>query len=490
MIAPENRRIGVLSVFASLLFLCGLSVVLEPTFTILVMSLGVLVAVLIGFFHISSPWHLLASLALAGYVVLNYGFANLALPVGDQPIPVGHSVAFLALLFVARGPVEDLLGFFRLAVVRSWMLLFTLAVAHLVFDLASYGAYAVRDVSFVAEGIFMLLGYLWAFRDKRTFLHTLAVVFVINLAYAFTFPFAEYLQKVSPVSGIFLQVPLLGSYAHTPLILLFGALFFAILGRTELKLQGAVVWSLVVLQAGWSLVFQTRVVYVGLVLAVLLIQYLRGFGAGIRILASVGVGVLGLLLVVSVLNLQIPGRVGEVDVEFFTQHVRSIFLEPGTPAEGSARWRLELLPAIWERWTASAGSVVFGEGMGNPLIDFYLQGGIAVRQPHNTHLTVLLRLGLVGFFIWGLMHWKIISSFRKALRRVDRRSSEHALVLWLLLFYVLGMLMTSFQPWLEFSYGAIPFFVVLGFFMGWLQQDKNHGGSQPQLPMRVREFHV
>ncbi|MFB3104782.1 MAG: hypothetical protein ACE1ZA_07630, partial [Pseudomonadales bacterium] len=47
----------------------------------------------------------------------------------------------------------------------------------------------------------------------------------------------------------------------------------------------------------------------------------------------------------------------------------------------------------------------------------------------------------------------------------------HDLVLWCFLFYVLGLFVTSIQPRLEFSYGAIPFSLIVGFALGVLQHE-------------------
>lgn len=46
------------------------------------------------------------------------------------------------------------------------------------------------------------------------------------------------------------------------------------------------------------------------------------------------------------------------------------------------------------------------EGFGKPLLEHMAtRQGVAVRQPHNTHLSVLARLGLVGVAFWILFHF-------------------------------------------------------------------------------------
>ncbi len=82
----------------------------------------------------------------------------------------------------------------------------------------------------------------------------------------------------------------------------------------------------------------------------------------------------------------------------------------------------------------------------------------------------------MGLAIWAFFHFLIVRRFLGALRaraRKDKKLSE--LVLWLFLFYILSMLVTSVQPHLEFSYGAIPFYFLIGFALGimrWQLGDK------------------
>jgi hypothetical protein len=77
-----------------------------------------------------------------------------------------------------------------------------------------------------------------------------------------------------------------------------------------------------------------------------------------------------------------------------------------------------------------------------------------------------MRLGLAGFAIWAFVHARILSTFARGLRASRHEPAARSLYLWLLMFYSLGMLFTTVEPWLEFSYGAVPFFTLVGFVMG------------------------
>jgi O-antigen ligase len=128
------------------------------------------------------------------------------------------------------------------------------------------------------------------------------------------------------------------------------------------------------------------------------------------------------------------------------------------------RWYSE----VWERARSTPTNLLVGEGFGKPLLEHTVtKQGVAVRQPHNTHLSVLARLGLVGVAFWMLFHFLLVRRFVHVLRRRGQLDKKHSdLMLWLFIFYILFMLVTSVQPYLEFSYGAIPFYFLTGFALG------------------------
>lgn len=467
----------------------GAAIGFVPWVAFLLLGVAVLVLVAAPVVLRLTLWQNLAFVALAGYITLNYGFANWAFHFGGIPIPVGHLFAFTALLLALQGRASDVKAFLREPIVFCWLLLLGLSFIHLLIDIPQFVAYAIRDASFVVEGAFLLLGFLWARRthDINSFLKALALIFLLHFVYTLTYPIAGILRANSPKSGIFLQVPLLGLAAGEPFFLIVGALFYLLVAKRVVGWPSTALQVLALLQAGWSIVFQARSMYVGIIVAVLLLLF---FGEGRKAVKVAG-GLMGgaalLILMLSFFNVDLAGRVGPVEPSFFIRHFRSLLLDSDTHLEGSVVWRLDLLPEVWARWTAGLSTILVGEGFGEPIIDFYSGSGVAVRQPHNTHLTVLVRLGLLGFVIWILMHLKVASLLIRSLRDSRRGTFAHDLNLWFFLFYVLGVLLTTVQPWLEFSYGAIPFFTFIGFAIGLPHENNDVSQRLPnELVMRRR----
>ncbi|RKX69976.1 hypothetical protein DRP53_06555, partial [candidate division WOR-3 bacterium] len=152
-------------------------------------------------------WCSFTFISLLGYITLNYGFANFSIKTNILPIPIGHLFCFIALGLAIYNSKKVLLSFLREPMVKLWVLLFVLTVTHLIYDIPHFGAYAIRDASFVVEGCFMFLGYLWSKDSKssHSFLILLFIIFLVNIMYTLTFPIKKIYVDFSPISGIFLS---------------------------------------------------------------------------------------------------------------------------------------------------------------------------------------------------------------------------------------------------------------------------------------------
>ncbi len=424
-------------------------------------------------------WQNVTFVFLVGYSALNYGFANWSLRIGTMPLPIGHLLAFSALFLALPRGAHHVVAFFRTPVAVLWLLLVGLSLLHLVYDVPKYGGYAVRDTSFVAEGIFLMVGFVWSRQKDQgaTFWKVISCLYLLTFIYALTYPMRAVLIEHSPISGIFLDVPLLGSFNNISFWLITGALFYLLVAKHVVRLPSFILLAFALLQAAWSAIFQDRSTYLGIVLSLLLLSLFGGTRRMFKVLACFIIAAMVLFLVIGTFDIAPQGRLGPVEPEFFIRHFRSFVLDPEAPGTGTTMWRLSLLRDMWARWTEDPGTILIGEGFGEPLTGVHKKlTGAIVRQPHNTHLTILVRLGAVGFLVWILLHWRILSLFVRSLRIARQRSRDNTVTLWLFLFYILGIMLTSVQPWLEFSYGAIPFFTILGFAIGFLYE--NLGRSQ------------
>jgi O-antigen ligase len=107
--------------------------------------------------------------------------------------------------------------------------------------------------------------------------------------------------------------------------------------------------------------------------------------------------------------------------------------------------------------------------------------GAVTRIPHNSSLTYLARLGVIGFTLWIAFHFLLAKRFISVLRR--RSSSDDklvsAFVLWIFLYYVLFMNISLVEGPFEFPSGAVPFYFFMGFALG-LMRWQLSGKNKPQ----------
>jgi O-antigen ligase len=410
-------------------------------------------------------WQVMLLIALSGYTLLNYGFENLAVHIGGIPIIFSYLLMYGSVLLAVWSLRQSALRTFREPIVFCLLALLLLTLFHLAVDIPSYGLWALRDASMVLDGIALFLGLFWAMRRNSTMplLQWLMVIFLLNLVYGLSFPWSERIQEWSPSSGVFLQVPILGFYHATYIWLLAGLLFCLFLSVYVVSWPRWIILCLSLAQLFGLAIHQARSMYVALGVALVVLLFLRETAKGTKLLLVLSGAVLGLFLLTSVAGVEMSGRIGPVNLDFFKQHLRSISGAedtPGSSVEGRVDWADQAL----QRFHSSPW---FGVGFGQPLINWTQEDGTSVRQPHNSSLSILARLGAVGFAVWIMFHLCLLKAFFHALRHRHSWSELMSdLILWLFLLYLTFMIVIHVEPGLEFPTGAIPFYFFVGLSVG------------------------
>lgn len=433
-------------------------------------------------------WQVLVLVAVTSYIILNYGFDNLA--VGGI-FPVGELLMFLALVLVVLGENR---GWLRGALldppVFCLIALLLLSCAHLVIDVPRYGLYAIRDGSMFFEATFLILGAAWGRNPRNTqvLMRWMFFVFLVNLFYSYTFPWADRIQAWSPISGVFHPVALFGSYQENALFLVLGALYCIWLAPSLVCWPRWVLLMLAAAQLGGLAILQVRSSYVGLAVSALILLLLREIKklAGLASALVWGIAVLSVFLsTVSFLGVKVHGRMGPVDFSFIEEQAKTVLLlgDPSARMSHDAD-RSEWYGEVWDRVRSSPSNLIVGEGFGQTLISFENEQGIAVRQPHNSSLTVLARLGLVGLSIWLLFIVLVLARYVRFLQMQHVPAGVSAVVLWLFLDFVLAVLESTVQPSFELSHSAIPFYFLQGLAFGTMRNPDGNLELNRLLPSR------
>jgi O-antigen ligase len=460
----------------ALFVLAGSLAILHPLFLLSCVA----VAVALGFCWVVviylrredlELWQGLVLIAVSGYMLLNYGFENLALHVGGFPIIISYGLMYAALALAVFAHRRSLATAIREPAIACMLGLFVLALLHLAVDIPSYGLWAIRDSTMCLDGLFMLLGLFWAMKAKSTVFLTkwLLVVFVLNLIYSFTRPWGEQISSWSPKSGVFLKVSVLGNYNGIGDVLFSGTLFCICLAGYVMTRPRWMMLFLAIAQFIAVAISQVRRMYVAAVVVLLILVLLGEIKKFAKLFILVPLVMLVIVLVTTLGGIEIPGRIGVVNLEFFKQHIRSISDSEGTPGS-SVESRFKMADEAFQHFLAHP---VVGEGFGLPLLtemdENNSEGNNAVtRMPHNSSLSYLARMGTIGFAVWIAFHFCLIRRFSYAIRQraacEDKRIA--AFVLWLFLFYVLFMIGSLVEAPFEFPSGAVPFYFLMGFALG------------------------
>jgi len=108
-----------------------------------------------------------------------------------------------------------------------------------------------------------------------------------------------------------------------------------------------------------------------------------------------------------------------------------------------------------------------GQGFGINLADadgFQASADHSLRDPHNSHLSVLARMGVPGFLLWLLLQGGFLVLLLRALLAFRRVGDKQLAVIsaWVLVFWTAMMVNTSFDPYLEGPQGGIWFWCLFG----------------------------
>jgi hypothetical protein len=217
------------------------------------------------------------------------------------------------------------------------------------------------------------------------------------------------------------------------------------------------------------LVIQARTTYVQLLAMAALLFWvrpaaLRGLALSIPVLAS-------LLLLISVFEIRFAGRLSsEMSFDFLWNHILAIFgiSEKGQGGVAEAASGVSLRFGWWMRLygelTADPATLLAGLGFGVPLTDFRDTLGVTAREPHNSVISVVARLGLVGGVAWV---WLQADLFRVAFRtyrqcNTSGQAVPARLVLLIVAFAVLTLASCFGEDTMEKPYNAIPYYVLWG----------------------------
>lgn len=430
---------------------------------------------------------------LGVYILFDRAGAWLHIP--GTPLFIGELTILLGLAAMAsmRLPIGKAIRMSpALKALVFWM---TWGAALLILAIGRYGLDAIRDSALWYYGLSAVFATFLLISNPGRLSRWLAIYRKVMPYVLAWFPVAIFLN--ASMSGIAPKVP----FTNVPVVVhksgniaVFTTMFLAYIwlvdgeDRVYSDTQRTILTSggiLIILLGGMQNRGGLVAAAVGLTIAMVLMKRRRsefGFVVG-------GVVVIALTLAL-VSNVSIPlfgGR--SMSAEQLIRNVSSI-IDPSsgsTRETGTTEWRLE----IWGRVLndVAEDSPISGFGPGPDLGKRYGvggQGADTLRNPHNSHVGVLARMGFVGIVAWAGL-WTVwamqLLLVRQRLNRRGRKA-EGAVGAWLVTSAVTILVNAIFDPtlegpqvaiwlWMLFGIGAALPLLYAGFESKWLD-DTSH----------------
>jgi len=396
-------------------------------------------------------------IVLLGYAILGRGFAYL----GVAPLFIGEVALFSGALVAWRAgalslPLAAWPGRL-LATFMVWGLIRTLPF------IPEYGVDALRDAVLWGYGLFafivagLLLRHGDRFRTLLTSYRTLVVVF-LALGWVAFIAARVFSDQIPRWPGS--DVKMVEGKGGDLLVHLAGVAAFVMVGMRRMTmpvLLGFVVALAVILTSN-------RGGMVAFGAAMLVVLFLRPPRAQFARLALALV-ILASLVVLINPTFQIGSSGRTVSVEQVGENIRSLVgASDQRYLTSTVEWRVEWWREI-AGYTFGGPHLVGGKGYGiNLNVDDGHFGPVDLRSPHNGHMTVLARSGVVGLLLWlavlGSWFWMALAGWYRA--RLAGDNSWTAVWAFLIAYAVAFLVNASFDVYLEGPMGGIWFWCVFG----------------------------
>jgi len=400
-------------------------------------------------------------LVLIFTVVFNYGGDNFCLRGLKIPL-VWILIAFSSLLIGFKGMrlLFRLYPFFF----SLWLILFLGGIAQIFESLPKYGISALRDSVFFLASIGLPLGILfgWLFREHY-WKRLVTIPIVLATIYALSYPWSEQLWAISPKSGVFKEVSLLGFHCNVHILM--ASIWGWFIGGMCLSFANFLLVGVALLDMA---IVQSRLAFMSCPIAGLISLFIL-FRAGViqlplrRVILFASIGLLFLTVTAFA---PIPGKLGKFQPHFLLEHLGTVLGRPG-PAYGSILHRIQDYPiAVKNLCSQPIYLFLSGNGLGAP-IELGVSG-IHIKKLHLDLIEIIYRSGIVGM-VWFLM---VVSIMVAVLQRVmsgmvrTLLPKERAVLIMICSFLVYSVIVSFFEPVYFWAYGAFPYYFYGGLSLG------------------------
>lgn len=395
-------------------------------------------------------------------IILNYSAQGFGIVIGGIPLTFMDAV-----LFIGVGRV--ILRFFtrKEAGKRSdeviILIISGVAFIRFIYGMIFVDKLALRDATHYINMLYfiVIISELTYLKNRvnitRLFSRYIRIVFNIMFFYALFMPFGNIIQVISPkLPGLQSAIPILGSFTitHLWLVILIMYNLYSLDRRLVNKRYSIFYHIQNIISLALILYSTSRITIISLIV-LLFIFAVKKENYILKNFLKYFVIFVIIILVIEVFNIQIKLERGYLNFEM----IKNIFLSAvglGTH-EGMASGHSERIKYLQDILITHSDlkSIFVGGGFGYPLIEFKNMEGAAVREPHNSYLSVYARMGIVTLSLWVTF---LISKVKISLKNM--KNSVYSLILFLVLF--LCMLNATVETFFETPFEATTFYILLG----------------------------
>ncbi len=404
---------------------------------------------------------------LAGYLVIGYSFMLLRVPPVGAGVPIGE--VFLCLYLATTDLPRTLSRLAQAMPITPLLLFWCLGLVRLAIGAVDNGAWAFRDASHFLNSLYIIVGFSLAAKRENweRLWRWLPWILLAASLNSFTFIYGDEIRAASPtISGGSGQiVPIFGAYASSANLLLLTAIYLMVY-RTA-NFRGALIIAITCIAFG-VIVFQARTIYFQIIAIFLLLAACRREALP-RAFAFVPMLLLAIAVIVAT-GIKVPGRLSDqISFSFFIEHFGASFgFATSRELIGAADGvdlRLNWWHDILQQLGANPISALTGLGYGIPLTHFINAEGVLVREPHNSVISMLSRLGIFGLLTFiaasGTLVLAAVESMRACRRQGWRLWEDRLLVFFG--YFVITLVMAMTEDAFEKPYLTIPYYAFWGF---------------------------
>jgi len=401
-----------------------------------------------------------------GLLIFNYGFQMLRIPPSGIGLPLSE-ILLAAVLFKANISVllKKLKTVFNIYI---FILFVVYGLLRIIIGFFDHGIMAIRDGLPIVESMYVLVGFHLAGNVKTESKISKYFVFTslfIGL-YILIYPLSASLQELSPklFSSQGEPIAIFFNYINTGLVGLMVAAWS--MERHMATNESKFIVYALFLAISILVLFPSRTLFLMLIAFAFLI-YTRVKASSLVRLSPFLFG--GMILFVVLINsgVNIQGRFGDsLSLDSYGRLFVEILFESdqGNISSGMGG-RVIWWESIIDRVTESFVTILFGLGYGQTLIDFQGHGGVVVREPHNTLVSVFGRGGILGLGLFILFQFQILKVAYLSNKSLKKTKDNNYMILPIVMLLLGTLINTLGESPFIMPFYAVPYYFFAGCLM-------------------------